>query len=69
MSKPSALAAAALTVPWRATKFEAAKNFGPSLKGLFLHVELIQPRRGQHHPPRLAAMADKPAPRVLPRIG
>jgi hypothetical protein len=33
------------TVPWRATKFEAAKNFGPALKGLFLHVELIQPRR------------------------
>jgi hypothetical protein len=33
------------TVPWRATKFEAASNFGPALKGLFLHVELIQPRR------------------------
>ncbi len=33
------------TVPWRATKFEAAQNFGPALKGLFLHVELIQPRR------------------------
>lgn len=33
------------SVPWRATKFEAAKNFGPALKGLFLHVELIQPRR------------------------
>jgi hypothetical protein len=33
------------TVPWRATKFETAKNFGPALKGLFLHVELIQPRR------------------------
>lgn len=33
------------TVPWRATKFEAAKNFGPALKGLFLHIELIQPRR------------------------
>ena len=33
------------TVPWRATKFEAAKNFGSALKGLFLHIELIQPRR------------------------
>jgi hypothetical protein len=34
-----------LGVPWRATKFERARNFGTSLKGLFLHVELIQPRR------------------------
>jgi hypothetical protein len=33
------------TVPWRATKFETATNFGPALKGLFLHIELIQPRR------------------------
>jgi len=33
------------TVPWRATKFESAKNFGTALKGLFLHIELIQPRR------------------------
>ena len=32
-------------VPWRATKFESAQNFGPALKGLFLHIELIQPRR------------------------
>lgn len=32
-------------VPWRATKFEMATNFGTELKGLFLHVELIQPRR------------------------
>jgi hypothetical protein len=31
--------------PWRATKFEMATNFGGALKGLFLHVELIQPRR------------------------
>jgi hypothetical protein len=34
-----------LGTPWRATKFERAKNFGTALKGLFLHVELIQPRR------------------------
>ena len=32
-------------VPWRATKFESAKNHGTALKGLFLHIELIQPRR------------------------
>jgi hypothetical protein len=32
-------------VPWRATKFERALTFGTALKGLFLHVELIQPRR------------------------
>ncbi len=31
--------------PWRATKFERAKEFNGALKGLFLHVELIQPRR------------------------
>ena len=35
-------------VPWRATKFEMATNFGSALKGLFLHIELIQPRR--RHP-------------------
>jgi len=32
-------------VPWRATKFEMAVQFGSALKGLFLHIELIQPRR------------------------
>ncbi len=32
-------------VPWRATKFETAANFDSKLKGLFLHNELIQPRR------------------------
>ena len=31
-------------MPWRATKLERAVNFGNDLKGLFLHVELIQPR-------------------------
>jgi hypothetical protein len=35
-------------VPWRATKFEMATNFGGALKGLFLHVELVQPRK--RHP-------------------
>ena len=32
-------------IPWRATKFEMATNFSSALKGLFLHNELIQPRR------------------------
>lgn len=31
--------------PWRATKFEQAANFSGALKGLFVHVELVQPRR------------------------
>lgn len=32
-------------VPWRATKFESAVNFGVSLRGLFIHAEMIQPRK------------------------
>jgi hypothetical protein len=32
-------------VPWRGTKFERAITFGTSLKGLFLHIEMIQPRQ------------------------
>jgi hypothetical protein len=32
-------------VPWRSTKFERALSFGTNLKGLFLHIEMIQPRR------------------------
>ena len=35
-------------IPWRATKFEMATNFAGALKGLFLHIELVQPRR--RHP-------------------
>src|SRR6476661_4199393 len=34
-----------LEIPWRETKFEQAANFSGAPKGLFLHVELIQPRR------------------------
>jgi len=34
-----------LAIPWRETKFEQAANFAGALKGLFLHVELVQPRR------------------------
>jgi hypothetical protein len=32
-------------VAWRETKFEQAAEFGGALQGLFLHNELIQPRR------------------------
>ena len=42
-------------MPWRETKFEQAAEFGGALQGLFLHVELIQPRRrgrgGDGHSP------------------
>lgn len=33
------------SIPWRATKFEMAAVHGGALKGLFVHVELIQPRK------------------------
>jgi hypothetical protein len=33
------------SIPWRETKFEQAVEFGGALQGLFLHNELIQPRR------------------------
>ena len=46
-------------VPWRATKFEMAVQFGTALKGLFLHVELIQPRRNE---PRRGRNNDFQAP-------
>jgi len=44
-------------VPWRSTKFERALSFGTALKGLFLHVEMIQPRRRGpgHHANDIAA--------------
>jgi hypothetical protein len=31
-------------VPWRETKFEQAAEFGGELKGLFVHIEMVQPR-------------------------
>jgi hypothetical protein len=34
-----------LSIPWRETRFELAANFAGTLKGLFLHVELVQPRK------------------------
>jgi hypothetical protein len=33
------------SIPWRETKFEQAAEFGGALKGLFVHIEMIQPRR------------------------
>ena len=42
-----------LAIPWRATKFERALQFGTLLKGLFLHVEMIQPRRGAYRMVRI----------------
>ena len=45
--------------PWRATKFERATRFGTDLKGLFLHVELVQPRGSQ---PGRGRRNDAPAP-------
>jgi hypothetical protein len=33
------------SIAWRETKFEQAAEFGGALQGLFLHNELIQPRR------------------------
>ncbi len=48
-------------VPWRATKLELDRGVGAAAKGLFLHVELVQPRR--RHPaggPRNDALAPEP---------
>ncbi len=47
-----------LSVPWRATKLENA--VGISAKGLFLHVELLQPRRRDPSAP--GAVNDRLAP-------
>jgi len=33
------------SIAWRETKFEQAAEFGGALQGLFLHNELLQPRR------------------------
>jgi hypothetical protein len=45
MSSSTVPATCRIEIPWRETKFEQAANFPGALKGLFLHVELIQPRR------------------------
>jgi hypothetical protein len=46
-------------IPWRETKFERAPPFAGALKGLFLHVEMIQPRR---RAPGLGRSNDAQAP-------
>ncbi len=49
-------------IPWRETKFEQAANFAGALKGLFLHIELVQPRRSAAgHGSRNDARAPDPA--------
>ena len=50
-----------LEIPWRETKFEQAANFSGTLKGLFLHVELIQPRRSSGHGRHNDAQSPNPA--------
>jgi hypothetical protein len=50
-----------LSIPWRETRFEQAANFAGTLKGLFLHVELIQPRRSAGRGRRNDAQAPDPA--------
>jgi hypothetical protein len=50
-----------LEIPWRETKFEQAANFSGALKGLFLHVELIQPRRSTGHGRHNDAQSPNPA--------
>ncbi len=51
-----------LAVPWRATKLES-KVVGFPAKGLFIHVELVQPRR------RDPAVADPKNNRLAPEPG
>ena len=48
-------------IPWRETKFEQAADFGGALKGLFLHIEMIQPRRAAGHGGRNDARSPDPA--------
>jgi hypothetical protein len=49
-----------LAIPWRETKFELAGNFSGALKGLFLHTELVQPRRSASRRGRDDALAPNP---------
>jgi hypothetical protein len=50
------------SIPWRETKFEQAVEFGGALQGLFLHNELIQPRRSSPgHGRRNDARSPEPA--------
>ena len=49
------------SIAWRETKFEQAAEFGGALQGLFLHNELVQPRRSApHHSSRNDAQTPDP---------
>jgi hypothetical protein len=50
------------SIAWRETKFEQAAEFGGALQGLFLHNELVQPRKSApHHSSRNDAQSPDPA--------
>jgi hypothetical protein len=50
------------SIAWRETKFEQAAEFGGALQGLFLHNELVQPRRNARgHGGRNDAQTPDPA--------
>jgi hypothetical protein len=50
------------SIAWRETKFEQAAEFGGALQGLFLHNELVQPRRSARgHGSRNDAQSPDPA--------
>jgi hypothetical protein len=50
------------SIAWRETKFEQAAEFGGELQGLFLHNELVQPRKSApHHSSRNDAQSPDPA--------
>jgi hypothetical protein len=50
-----------LSMPWRETRFEQAANFAGTLKGLFLHTELVQPRKSSGHGRHNDAQGPNPA--------
>jgi hypothetical protein len=47
------------SIAWRETKFEQAAEFGGALQGLFLHNELVQPRKSA---PRHSSANDAQSP-------
>ena len=50
------------SIAWRETKFEQAAEFGGALQGLFLHNELVQPRKSApHHSSANDAQSPDPA--------
>ena len=53
-------------VPWRETKFERAVDFVGTLKGLFLHVEMILSNRGAARPDTAAITTPSRRARASP---